>query len=138
MIVNPMNDIKTYVNTVLNASVIAAQNFDIVLDTNLFNIIYYAEARDNKLFGFVEENQTEFNINYLGIMYQGLDLNDICTTHMTSSTKELPLLDKGVACQKQPSANKFIMVSKGVTNDPNLPGRMVANAADLMRKLRPS
>lgn len=123
------NSMEEYVSKEVNDPDVSFRNFSFFRNSNLFNRIYYSRQSSRSVFAFLEQDQTEFSYDYLGLQFEGIGLSaDPCKSIFQSYGD-----GRGVYCSGQ-SGNKFIVIAKGA-GDSGSP--LVEAWTDLTGKLRP-
>ena len=126
------DDINMYVINNVEDPGVSALNFSFFKDTGLYNRWYYSRQISKYVFGFLEEDQTEFGYDYLGMKYTGSNFGtDACNNMFKqygTSNK-----GRGVFCDGQ-SGSDFFVIAKGAKNS-NSP--LIDAWQDLDSKLRP-
>jgi len=90
--------------------------------TTILNTLFYSENGNQRIFAFLEQNQTPLRLNYVGVNYKNINLGrDPCFTYFKRA-------DAQALCEGQSSPAAFIVVSKS--------GNLAALFADLGAKLR--
>ena len=120
---------EDYVQDHVNDPDVSSRNFSFFKDSSLYSKIYYSQQLSKFVFAFLEEDQTEFGYDYLGIQFEGIDLGaDPCENVFKAYDN-----GRGVYCDSQ-SGNKFIVIAKGAGNSES---PLVEAWDDLTGKLRP-
>jgi len=118
-----------YVDDYVDNPDVSYLNFSFFRGSSMFNKIYYSQQSSRYIFAFLEEDQTEFGYDYLGIQFEGIDLGVNPCENIFQAYDD----GSGVFCKSQ-SNNEFIVIAKGAGNSPS---PLVSAWADLTGKLRP-
>lgn len=74
--------------------------------TAILNTLFYSQNGDKNIFAFLEQNQTPFKLNYLGVNYKNINLGrDPCFTYFKRA-------DAQALCEGQITPNNFVVISK--------------------------
>lgn len=126
---NKFDSMETFVENQVNDPDVSSRNFTFFQDSSLFNKIFYSQQFSKSIFAFLEQDQTEFGYDYLGMQFDGIDLGTSPCENIFQSYNN----GRGVYCGSQ-TGNKFIVVAKGASNSES---PLVEAWADLTGKLRP-
>lgn len=126
-----LTPLRNYVRTGIEDPDVPALNFSFFAQAGLFNQWYYSRQQNKYVFGFLEEDQTEFGYDYLGIKYSGYDFVssdcDVVFKQYGESHK-----GRGVFCDQ--AGNDLFVVAKGARNSES---PLVGAWQGLTSKLRP-
>jgi len=126
---NKFDSMEDYVDNHVNAPDASSLNFSFFKDSSKFNKIYYSQQLNKNIFAFLEQDQTEFGYDYVGMQFEGIDLGTNPCENIFQSYGN----GRGVYCDSQ-SGSKFIVIAKGAGNSKS---PLVEAWADLTGKLRP-
>ena len=116
--VAPMAKILNYVSSRISQGI----SFGYFNNTGLFNNIYIAKDTPREIFGFVERQQTNQSLDYMGVKFTNIYLKDPCTTLFKT-------YDSSVYCENQNAESNMTVVA--VASD------LVDAFKEVTAKLRP-